>query len=153
MGQSQHHWKTRIMFLFAVLLLGVGIQAAPQHSRSSYYQPKSSYQPKCSYQPKEDCTTVYENVERKVTNVECHTEYGRKCQTEYKQKCTRDHYGRTSCNRAPHQVCENKPHEVCHNVLRKKTEKVPSKHCKTVQKNSFAIDKILCKYTDSRLKK
>merc|ERR1712179_655903 len=71
--QSQHHWKTRIMFLFAVLLLGVGIQAAPhapQHSRSSYYQPK------CSYQPKEACTTVYENVERKVTNVECHTEYG-----------------------------------------------------------------------------
>merc|ERR1712112_108556 len=106
--KEDNPWKIRIMLLFAVLLLGVGIHAAPQqhYPKSSYHQPKSSYQPKCSYQPKEECTTVYENIERQVRNVECHTEYGRKCHTEYKQKCTRGRYGKKSCKRVPREVCE-----------------------------------------------
>merc|ERR1712037_1050909 len=88
MGQSRHPWKTRMMLLFAVLVLVVGLQAAPQHyPKSSYHQPRSTYQPKCSYQPQEECTTVFENVERKVSNVECHTEYEQKCGTEYTTEC------------------------------------------------------------------
>merc|ERR1712203_193864 len=98
MGQSRHPWKTRNMLLFAILLLGVGIQAAPQVVLKSY-------QPKCSYLPEEKCTTVFENVERKVTDEECHTEYTTEChkvpttgkvkQTE--QKCTKDYYGKETC--------------------------------------------------------
>merc|ERR1711971_469642 len=101
MGQSRHPWKTSNMLLLAILLLGVGIQAAPQLVGKNY---------ECSYQPKEEGTTVYENVERKVTDVECHTEYEKECHTEYttechkvpttrkgKQpevKCTKDYYGK-----------------------------------------------------------
>merc|ERR1712210_437618 len=105
---------TSNMLLLAILLLGVGIQAAPQYKN----------QPKCSYQPKEECTTVYENVERKVADWECHTEYKEECHTEYKAEC----------HKVPTTVCENKPHDVCVNVVTTKTEKVPRKHCKTVQK-------------------
>merc|ERR1712007_78704 len=160
MGQSRHPWKTSNMLLLAILLLGVGIQAAPQLVGKNY---ESSYQPKCSYQPKEECTTVYENVERKVTDVECHTEYKMEChkvpttrkvkQTEV--KCTKDYYGKETCKdhdiivtvrdteekceKKPHEkceevehpVCEKKPREVCDNVVTVKTEKVPRKHCKT----------------------
>merc|ERR1712037_715372 len=100
-AQSRHPWKTRMMLLFAVLILVVGLQAAPQHyPKSSYHQPRSPYQPKCwyEYQPQE-CTTVYENVERKVSNVECHTEYGKKCHTEYKQKCGTEYT--TECHKVP----------------------------------------------------
>merc|ERR1712088_70442 len=159
MGQSRRPWKTSNMLLLAILLLGVGIQAAPQNY-------ESSDQPKCSYQPLEECTTVYENVERNVTDVECHTEYTTEChkvpttrqvkQTEL--KCTKDYAGKETCKdhdiivtvrdteekcerkahekceRVPHEVCENKPHEVCKNVVTKKTEKVPHKRCETVQK-------------------
>merc|ERR1739842_133367 len=95
---------TRNMFLLAILLLGVGIQAAPTQ-----------------YQPKEECTTIFENVERKVTDVECHIEYKTECHTEYKKerhieyktechkvpttrqekqtevKCTKDYYGKKTC--------------------------------------------------------
>merc|ERR1711971_1291232 len=148
---------TSNMLLLATLLLGVGIQAAPQGgflsgmqsssssgaaSSSSMLDSKdvvetnggkwvwsevrqkyeweaeagakqnyeSSYQPKCSYQPKEECTTVYENVERTVTDVKCRTEYKKECHTEYKEechteyttrqvkqtevKCTKDYYGK-----------------------------------------------------------
>merc|ERR1711971_604117 len=106
MGQSRHPWKTSNMLLLAILLLGVGIQAAPQLVGKNY---------ECSYQPKEECTTVYENVERKVTDVECHTEY------------------ETECHNVPTTVCENKPRDVCVNVVTKKTENVPRKSCKTVQ--------------------
>merc|ERR1712007_302943 len=146
MGQSRHPWKTSNMLLLAILLLGVGIQAAPQLVGKNY---ESSYQPKCSYQPKEECTTVYENVERKVTDVECHTEYTTEChkvpttrqvkQTEL--KCTKDYYGKETCKdhdiivtvhdteekceKRPHEKCENKPIQVCDNVVTKKTEKVP----------------------------
>merc|ERR1711971_1377844 len=114
-GQSRHPWKTSNMLLLAILLLGVGIQAAPQLVGKNY---------ECSYQPKEECTTVYENVERKVTDVECHTEYEEECHTEYT----------TECHKVPTTVCENKPHDVCVDVVTKKTEKVPRKSCKTVQK-------------------
>merc|ERR1712192_373101 len=155
MGQSRHPWKTSNMLLLAILLLGVGIQAAPQYKN----------QPKCSYQPKEECTTVYENVERIVTDVECHTEYKKECHTEYKQechteyttechkvpttrqakqtevKCTKDYYGKETCKdhdiivtvRDTEEKCEKKPREVCVDVVTVKTEKVPRKHCKTVQ--------------------
>merc|ERR1712210_384803 len=100
MGQSRHPWKTRMMLLFAVLLLGAGIQAAPQH-----HQPKSSYQPKCWYQPQEECRTVFENVERKVSSVECRTEYTTECHKvptarlvkKTELKCTRDRYGKKTC--------------------------------------------------------
>merc|ERR1712007_298787 len=163
MGQSRHPWKTSNMLLLAILLLGVGIQAAPQLVGKNY---ESSYQPKCSYQPKEECTTVFENVERKVTDVKCHTEYTTEChkvpttrkvkQTEV--KCTKDYYGKETCKdhdiivtvrdteekcekkphekceEVPHPVCENKPIQVCDNVVTKKTEKVPVQSCKTVQK-------------------
>merc|ERR1712210_158305 len=155
---------TSNMLLLAILLLGVGTQAAPQYKN----------QPKCSYQPKEECTTVYENVEKKVTDKECHTEYEQECHTEYttecrkvpttrkvKQtevKCTKDYYGKETCKdhdiivtvrdteekcekkphekceEVPHQVCENKPIQVCDNVVTTKTEKVPVQSCKTVQK-------------------
>merc|ERR1712184_232075 len=107
MGQSRHPWKTRNMLLFAILLLGVGIQAAPQNY-------ERSYQPKCSYLPEEQCTTVFENVQRKVTDVECHPEYKEECHTEYttechkvpttrkvkqtEQKCTKDYYGKETCS-------------------------------------------------------
>merc|ERR1712184_135976 len=150
MGQSRHPWKTRNMLLFAILLLGVGIQAAPQNY-------ERSYQPKCSYLPEEKCTTVFERVERKVTDVECHPEYKEECHTEYttechkvpttrkvkqtERKCTKDHYiivdvrdTEEKCERVPHEVCEKKRHEVCDNVVTKKTEKVPRKRCKTVQR-------------------
>merc|ERR1712037_315147 len=174
--QSIRRWKTRIMFVLAILLLGVGIQAAPQDY-------DSSYQSKCSYQPKEECTTIYENVERNVTYEVCHTEYSEECHreyimgechTEYEQechevptvkqvkltelKCTTDQYGEETCKNIeryepvpgteekcekkahevcdkPETICEVKPHDVCYNVVTKKTEKVPRKHCKTVQKN------------------
>jgi len=157
------------MFVLATLLLGVGIQAAPQY--------------KCSYQPEEECTTIYENVERNVTDVVCHTEYSQECHREYvmgechteyedechefptikqvkltEQKCTTDQYGEETCKNIeryeevpgteekcerkahevcdkPQTICEVKPHNVCYNVVTKKTEKVPRKHCKTVQKN------------------
>merc|ERR1712037_766563 len=135
---------TSNMLLLAILLLGVGIQAAPQGgflrklqsssssgaaSSSSTLDSKvetnggkwvwsevsqkyeweaeagtkqnyeSSYQPKCSYQPKEECTTVYENVERKVMDVECHTEYKKECHTEYKQECHTEYT--TECHKVP----------------------------------------------------
>merc|ERR1712037_90397 len=140
--KSRHPWKTSNMLLLAILLLGVGIQAAPQ-----YFGYKN--QPKCSYQPKEECTTVYENVERKVTDVKCHIEYKKECHTDpttrqVKQtelKCTKDYYGKETCKdhdiivtvrdteekcekkphekceEVPHQVCENKPIQVCDNVV------------------------------------
>merc|ERR1711971_1356269 len=120
--QSRHPWKTSNMLLLAILLLGVGIQAAPQYKN----------QPKCSNQPKEECTTVYENVERKVTDVECHTEYEEECHTEYKEECHPEYT--TECDKVPTTACENKPHDVCVDVVTKKTEKVPRKSCKTVQK-------------------
>merc|ERR1712203_29917 len=126
---------TSNMLLLAILLLGVGTQAAPQYKN----------QPKCSYQPKEECTTLYENVERKVTNVECHTEYQKEChkvpttrqEKKTELKCTTDHYGKKTCKhhdkyvtvrdyeekceKKPHEKCEDKPHEVCDNVVTKKT--------------------------------
>merc|ERR1712037_149259 len=99
MGQSRHPWKTRMMLLFAVLILVVGLQAAPQHyPKSSYHQPRSPYQPKCwyEYQPQE-CTTVYENVERKVSNVECHNVPTSRLVKKTELKCTRDRYGKKTC--------------------------------------------------------
>merc|ERR1712037_939532 len=145
-AQSRHPWKTRMMLLFAVLVLVVGFQAAPQHyPKSSYHQPRSPYQPKCWYEAQpQECTTVYENVERKVSNVECHTEYGKKtCKNQDKyvtvrdteKKCERKAQAKCNGLLVPHEVCENKPHEVCRNVLTKKTDKYPSHlNCKTVQK-------------------
>merc|ERR1712172_261156 len=121
-AQSRHPWKTSNMLLLAILLLGVGIQAAPQYKN----------QPKCSYQPKEECTTVYENVERKVGDWECHTEYEEECHTEYKEECHTEYT--TECHKVPTTVCENKPHDDCVWVVTNKTEKVPRKSCKTVQK-------------------
>merc|ERR1711971_1357623 len=163
---------TSNMLLLAILLLGVGIQAAPQGgflsgmqsssssgaaSSSSMLDSKdvvetnggkwvwsevrqkyeweaeagakqnyeSSYQPKCSYQPKEECTTVYENVEREVTNEECQTV--EECRVEYKLECHTE-----KCKEVGHSVCEKKP--VCVNVVTKKTERVPRQRCNTVQK-------------------
>merc|ERR1711971_1125174 len=94
-GQSRHPWKTSNMLLLAILLLGVGIQAAPQLVGKNY---------ECSYQPKEECTTVYENVERKVTDVECHTEYEEECRTEYKEECHTEYT--TECHKVPTTVCK-----------------------------------------------
>merc|ERR1712007_389768 len=98
-----------------MLLLGVGTQAAPQYKN----------QPKCSYQPKEECTTVYENVEREVTNEECQTV--EECRVEYKLECHT-----VKCEEVGHPVCEKKP--VCVNVVTKKTERVSRQRCNTVQK-------------------
>ena len=73
-------------------------------------------------------------------------------------KCTTDQYGEETCKNhhryvevpgteekcetkahevcdKPETICEVKPHDVCYDVVTKKTEKVPRKHCKTVQKN------------------
>merc|ERR1739842_27214 len=124
MGQSRHPWKTSNMLLLAILLLGVGIQAAPQVILPGKNY-ESSYQPKCSYQPKEECTTVYENVEREVTNEECQTV--EECRVEYKLECHTE-----KCKEVGHPVCEKKP--VCVNVVTKKTERVPRQRCNTVQK-------------------
>merc|ERR1711934_308141 len=164
--QSMHPWKTRMMLLFAVLVLVVGLQAAPQH------YPRSSYQPKCSYQPQKECTTVYENVERKVSNVECHTEYGKKCHTEYKQKCgteyttechkvpttrlvkktelkcTRDRYGKKTCKnqdkyvtvRDTEKKCERKAQAKCNGLL------VPHEVCEN--KPHEVCHNVLTKKTD-----
>merc|ERR1712037_404941 len=155
MGQSRHPWKSRMMLLFAVLLLGVGIQAAPQHHhpKSSYHQPKSSYQAKCWYQPQEECRTVYDNVERKVSNVECHTEYGKKCHTEFKQKCgteyttechkvptkrlvkktelkcTRDRYGKKTCKNQDKYVTVHDSERKCETKAHEKCNRVPQEVC------------------------
>merc|ERR1712037_599327 len=148
---------TSNMLLLAILLLGVGIQAAPQvilpYLGKNY---ESSYQPKCSYQPKEECTTVYENVERTVTDVKCHTEYKKECHTEYttechkvpttrkvKQtevKCTKDHYGKETCKdhdiivtvRDTEEKCEKKPHEKCEEVPHQVCENKPIQVCDNV---------------------
>merc|ERR1739840_10992 len=140
---------TSNMLLLAILLLGVGIQAAPQ-----YFGYKN--QPKCTWEPKEECTTVYENVERKVTDVECHTEYEQECHTEYttechkvpttrkvKQtevKCTKDYYGKETCKdhdiivtvRDTEEKCEKKPHEKCEEVPHPVCEKKPIQVCDNV---------------------
>merc|ERR1712037_825559 len=145
---------TSNMLLLAILLLGVGTQAAPQYKN----------QPKCSYQPKEECTTVYENVERKVTDVECHTEYKKECHTEYEQeyhteyttechkvpttrkvkqtevKCTKDYYGKETCKdhdiivtvRDTEEKCEKKPHEKCEEVPHQVCENKPIQVCDNV---------------------
>merc|ERR1712037_1044889 len=147
MGQSRHPWKSRMMLLFAVLILGVGIQAAPQHHypKSLYHQPKSSYQAKCLYQPQEECRTVYENVERKVSNVECHTEYTTECHKvptarlvkKTELKCTRDRYGKKTCKNQDKYVtvhdsekkCERKAHEKCNRVPHEVCENKPHEVC------------------------
>merc|ERR1712203_1079926 len=75
-------------------------------------------------------------------------------------KCTTDQYGEETCKNIerlvpvpdteeicepkaqatqvcyePETICEVKSHDVCYDVVTKKTEKVPRKDCKTVQKN------------------
>merc|ERR1712165_63005 len=158
-AQSRHPWKTRNMLLFAILLLGVGIQAAPQNY-------ESSYQPKCSYLPEEQCTTIFEDVERKVTDVECHPEYKEECHTEFKKechiefttechkvpttrnvkktklKCTKDYYGKKTCEdhdiivtvRDTEEKCEEKPHEKCDEVPHQVCEDKPHEVCDNVQR-------------------
>jgi len=114
---------------------------------------ESSYQPKCSYQPKEECTTVYENVERKVTDVKCHTEYKKECHTEYKEechteyttechkvpttrqvkqtevKCTKDYYGKEACTDHDIIVTVRDTEEKCEKKPHKKCERVPHQVC------------------------
>ena len=155
------------MFLLAILLLGVGIQAAP-----------TKYSPKCSYQPKEECTTIFvstfslsfktnnltlakslnlslsqENVERKVTDVECHIEYKTECHTEYKKechidyktechkvpttrqvkqtevKCTKDYYGKKTCEDHDIIVTVRDTEEKCEEKPHEKCDEVPHQVC------------------------
>merc|ERR1712021_154823 len=158
MGQSRHPWKSRIMLLLAILLLGVGTQAAPQHYGSSHHQTK------CSYQPKEECTTHYENVERKVTNVECHTEYKQECHTEYEQKChteyttechkvpttrqvkkpeqkcSTDHYGKKTCTSSYKYVTVTDYEEKCEKVAKQVCENKPHEVCDNVV--SYKTEKV-----------
>ena len=97
-----------------------------------------------------ECHTEYED--------ECHEFPTIKQVKLTEQKCTTDQYGEETCKNIeryeevpgteekcerkahevcdkPQTICEVKPHDVCYNVVRKKTEKVPRKHCKTVQQN------------------
>merc|ERR1712037_718378 len=106
-----------------------------------------------SYQPKEECTTVYENVERKVMDVECHTEYKKECHTEYEQechteyttechkvpttrkvkqteqKCTKDYYGKETCKDHDIIVTVRDTEEKCEKKPHEKCEEVPHQVC------------------------
>ena len=98
-----------------------------------------------------ECHTEYEQ--------ECHEVPTVKQVKLTELKCTTDQYGEETCKNIerlvpvpdteeicetkaqatqvcyePETICEVKPHDICYNVVTKKTEKVPRKHCKTVQK-------------------
>merc|ERR1712088_1013527 len=167
---------TNNMFLLAILLLVVGIQAAPQGGFLGKLNYESSYQPKCSYQPKEECTTVYEDVERKVTEVKCHTEYKKECHTEYKPechkvpttrkvkqtevKCTKDYYGKETCKdhdiivtvRDTEEKCEKKPHEKCEEVPLQVCEDEPHEVCdNVVTKKTEKVPRKHCKTVQKKV--
>merc|ERR1712037_9449 len=132
MGQSRHPWKTRMMLLFAVLGLVVGFQAAPQqhYPKSSYHQPRSPYQPKCWYEAQpQECTTVYENVERKVSNTECHKVPTSRLVKKTELKCTRDRYGKKTCKNQDKYVTVRDTEKKCERKAQEKCNRVPHEVC------------------------
>merc|ERR1712037_774863 len=111
-----------------------------------------------------------ENVERKVSNVECHTEYGKKCHTEYKQKCgteyttechkvpttrlvkktemkcTRDRYGKKTCKNQDKYVTVRDTEKKCERKAQEKCNRVPHEVCEN--KPHEVCHNVLTKKTD-----
>merc|ERR1712088_558615 len=148
------------------------VKASLENQKHASFRNSSSwrpYQPKCSYLPEEKCTTVFENVERKVTDVECHPEYKEECHTEYttkchkvpttrkvkqtERKCTKDYYGKETCKdhdiivdvRDTEEKCERVPHEVCEKKRHEVCDNVVTKKTEKVpRKRCKTVQRKVC---------